>query len=344
MKTIMASFLTLAVCAASYGVEIYDNTGGYQGVHYIYNTDNETVSESIDGSVAGYPKPDWIKINYASGGNASKNEKSMTLTVANGVNVVANTQFVTNNATVNFMGNNNINLKSLSAKFGGTIYVGKDSIFHADEMSLNSDATIIFDGVKDITVGYMTKIGAVNNDTENESTLILRNGSTMTIERANKYTYINNIGANVRLEEGSVLNINSKVDTNSEIYVGSGATLNVAGSLKTRQDLIVASDAKVNAKSSITFDNLVVEFDENITQDLVKDFDFSSIFGENATVVTSALDNNFTIVGKNGTFDASFDSSTGDIVVPTAPVPEPATVAALLGAVALSFAVFRRRK
>ena len=73
------------------------------------------------------------------------------------------------------------------------------------------------------------------------------------------------------------------------------------------------------------------------------DFDLADVFGDSATIVESALssDSKFTVTNADGdTFIADYNSGSINI---GAAVPEPATWAAIAGALALAFAAYRRR-
>ena len=132
----------------------------------------------------------------------------------------------------------------------------------------------------------------------------------------------------------------------SDVFVGSNSTLNSTSTLTVENTISVASDANISS-SKISFEKLTIAFGEDFSADSDVSFNLGSIFGGNASVVIAALESGseFTVKGNNGEFSASYkDIDGGTIHIGTQVVPEPATIAAILGAVALSFAVFRRRK
>lgn len=353
MKINKATFIAiLSACAVSYGVDIKSG-GKYIGTHYFYS-ESETVTESVDGTVAAFPKPDYVKINY----DMLDGETPVEVVVANGVNFESDSIMVDGkNGSLKFLGNNIVKASSLGTRYGGSIYatdatlslkqlrITKDGRISmtggsltADYISLDDNAEAIFDGVN-LNVGYIDKTGAVSSSDTSDVSLILTNGSRLTLEKT-KYN-MGNLCSNIRLENGSSLTLNDKINTNTDIFVGENSTLTVSGTLTTKQTLTVASTARVDA-TQCNFENLVLAFDEEITQDKMNGFNLEDIFGSE-TITASALDE-FTVVGTNGEFTASFDQESGTIVVPSAPVPEPSTYAAIFGAIALGLAAKRRRK
>ena len=105
----------------------------------------------------------------------------------------------------------------------------------------------------------------------------------------------------------------------------------------------VASDASVSLVEGTSFSELNIVFSEDFTSGGNLDFDLADVFGDSATIVESALssDSKFTVTNADGdTFIADYNSGSINI---GAAVPEPATWAAIAGALALAFAAYRRR-
>lgn len=210
-------------------------------------------------------------------------------------------------------------------------------VFNADRLNVIDSASIVFDGVSG-KIGSMTKRGSVNGGEESLFNMTLKNGSSMEVSPA----YLGALCANVYLESGSSLTVGTKLNTGTEIVVGSGCSMTVNGNLKTTKSLTVASDANVSA-SGFNFEKLTITFDEDFTADSDVSFNLEDIFGENAGVVLSALEGgaDFTVSGNNGEFSASIDG--GTIHIDTQVIPEPATMAVIFGIFALGLAVYRKR-
>lgn len=107
--------------------------------------------------------------------------------------------------------------------------------------------------------------------------------------------------------------------------------------------LYVDSTSKVSLVEGTSFDNLNVSFAEAIETGANFDFDLAQIFGDDLTIVQSAIENDgFTITSESGKFFADYEN--GHITVKDLAVPEPSTYAAIFGAIALAFAAYRKRR
>ena len=115
--------------------------------------------------------------------------------------------------------------------------------------------------------------------------------------------------------------------------------------------LQVATDAKVSLANGTDFEKLILSFDSDFSQGDTSSVDLETIFGSSTSIVLSALQNETgaSLTVKDGSgqewslASKDFTDNTLSFVVGSQ-VPEPATVAAIFGAVALAFAVYRRRK
>ena len=115
--------------------------------------------------------------------------------------------------------------------------------------------------------------------------------------------------------------------------------------------LQVATDAKVSLANGTDFEKLILSFDSDFSQGDTSSVDLETIFGSSTSIVLSALQNetgaSLTVKDSSGQewslASKDFTDNTLSFVVGSQ-VPEPATVAAIFGAVALAFAVYRRRK
>ena len=95
---------------------------------------------------------------------------------------------------------------------------------------------------------------------------------------------------------------------------------------------------------------MIVNFAEDFVEGESASVDLNSIFGDSTTVVLSALNDGKKFSVSDSHSEWNLDSVTfGDdgnvsFVVGSQVVPEPATYAAIFGALALAFAAYRRRK
>lgn len=106
--------------------------------------------------------------------------------------------------------------------------------------------------------------------------------------------------------------------------------------------LLVDSSASVSLASGTSFDELGIMFAENFTTGDSFGFDLASIFGDSTTIVESALASGTMTVmnGQGSEFSATYDG--GQISVGAA-IPEPASLAAIFGALALIAGACRRK-
>ena len=108
--------------------------------------------------------------------------------------------------------------------------------------------------------------------------------------------------------------------------------------------LQVATEAKATLASGTSFEKLILAFDSDFTQGENGDFNLETVFGSEL----SALENSvITFKDANGVewSLAKSEITDGTIsYVVGSQIPEPATCAAIFGALALAFAAYRRRK
>ena len=135
----------------------------------------------------------------------------------------------------------------------------------------------------------------------------------------------------------------------SDIFVGSDSSLAATTSMKVENLLSVASDSTVSAED-ISFEKLIVNFAEDFVKGESASVDLNSIFGSSTTVVLAALKDGKEFSVSDSHSEWNLDSVTfgtdGNVsfVIGSQVVPEPATYAAIFGALALAFAAYRRRK
>ena len=194
--------------------------------------------------------------------------------------------------------------------------------------------------------------------------IIVEDGST--IKSTNEYYKLGSIAGISVSGSGSSIEVYNVVSKNeisvdsgakikadkvsaSDIFVGSDSSLAATTSMKVENLLSVASDSTVSAED-ISFEKLIVNFAEDFVEGESASVDLNSIFGSSTTVVLAALESGkeFTVSDSHSEWnlDSVTFGSDGNVsfVVGSQVVPEPATVAAIFGALALAFAAYRRRK
>ena len=194
--------------------------------------------------------------------------------------------------------------------------------------------------------------------------IIVEDGST--IKSTNEYYKLGSIAGISVSGSGSSIDVYNVVSKNeisvdsgaeikadkvsaSDIFVGSDSSLAATTSMKVENLLSVASDSTVSAKD-ISFEKLIVNFAEDFVEGESASVDLNSIFGSSTTVVLAALNDGKVFSVSDSHSEWNLDSVTygsdGNVsfVVVSQVVPEPATYAAIFGALALAFAAYRRRK
>ena len=171
---------------------------------------------------------------------------------------------------------------------------------------------------------------AFNDNTTFSSTLVEINGGSALSSEEGKSLSFDNSSVNVA---------NSQIGT-SKLAIGEGSSLNATGT------------SSIEAELLSVFEGSTVSLDENSTFNIAglevilselksgTTYDLANIFGDNTTVVLSMLNNNITMSDTQGhTFDVVV-SDDGQITA----VPEPLAFASIFGALALGFAVYRKRR
>ena len=135
---------------------------------------------------------------------------------------------------------------------------------------------------------------------------------------------------------------NGNISGMNELLVSSNSDVAFANSFDV--DLLsVDSSSKVSLAEGTKFDKLFVNFGSE-TFELDGTVDISEIFGDSTSVVMSEIESGSSFVvldAKQNLFTVGLNGSTLSI---TSEIPEPSTYAAILGAIALAFAAYRRRK
>ena len=181
----------------------------------------------------------------------------------------------------------------------------------------------------------------VNNGTLNLSAGIVQsepNGSQIYTTKLN-VTNGGKIDLNGTLDVAEVVADNGTIIAES-IVVGEGKSLSVSGTSVIDTGLLSVYDGStvsLDAESSLSIDALEVVLSE------LKEgtnYNLSGIFGDDTSIVLSAVESNITMSDELGNSFKAVVSGDGQITA----VPEPATYAAIFGALALAFAAYRRRK
>ena len=163
------------------------------------------------------------------------------------------------------------------------------------------------------------------------------------------------VGDEVYISKNSVLTTNSISYSRdgSKLYVDDNASVIFTGGMSyTRgQEWNVSSSANISVIDNKT---VKLDFDSNFTLNilLAEDFDVTSlnlsdIFEDTITFSGTMDETNFSLLDHNGNKLEGFEltkDETGSYIINNIVVPEPATYAAIFGALALAFAAYRRRK
>lgn len=236
--------------------------------------------------------------------------------------------------------------------------------------NLSNDPTqfkIVLKNNASLTLTEEKRVFDYNTNSANskfDGKIIVEDGST--IKSTNEYYKLGSIAGISVSGSGSSIEVYNVVSKNeisvdsgakikadkvsaSDIFVGSDSSLAATTSMKVENLLSVASDSTVSAED-ISFEKLIINFAEDFVEGDSASVDLNSIFGDSTTVVLSALNDGKKFSVSDSHSEWNLDSVTfGDdgnvsFVVGSQVVPEPATYAAIFGALALAFAAYRRRK
>ena len=218
-----------------------------------------------------------------------------------------------------------------------------------------------------LTLTEKTRVYDYNTNSANskfDGKIIVEDGST--IKSTYEYYKLGSIAGISASGSGSSIEVYNVVSKNeisvdsgakikadkvsaSDIFVGSDSSLAATTSMKVENLLSVASDSTVSAKD-ISFEKLIVNFAEDFVEGESASVDLNSIFGSSTTVVLAALNSGKEFSVSDSHSEWNLDSVTfgsdGNVsfVVGSQVVPEPATYAAIFGALALAVVAYRRRR
>lgn len=127
----------------------------------------------------------------------------------------------------------------------------------------------------------------------------------------------------------------------TSIIVGDGRSLAIAGASSVDADLLkVFETATVSLDEAATLDIGALELVVASELQSGMEFDLSNVFGDDTSIVLAAVGNNLVMSDSLGNSLSAVVSADGVITA----VPEPSTCAAILGAMAIAFTAYRRRK
>ena len=235
----------------------------------------------------------------------------------------------------------------ITLKNGATLTAGTVELYTYDGLSNTTVFNIESGSVANIQTfsqyGLNNRGGTINvdNGTLNVADGIIQaesNGSQVYTTKLN-VTNGGKVELNGSLDVSAVVADNGTIITDS-VIVGEGRTLSVTGNSVIEAALLSVYDGStvsLDSDSTLTIGALEVvlsDLDEGTTYNL------ADIFGDDTSIVLSAVENNITMSDEQGhSFDAIV-SGNGQITA----VPEPAAYAAIFGALALALALYRRRK
>ncbi len=143
----------------------------------------------------------------------------------------------------------------------------------------------------------------------------------------------------------STVSVDSASLSADSIVVGAGRSMSVVGASSIEADLLsVHEGSTVALDGAATLDIAALEVILSSTElQTGTEFNLSDIFGDDASIVLAAVNNNVSMSDAEGNKFAAIVSGDGTITAGAA-VPEPAACAAVFGLFALAFSASRRRK
>ena len=233
---------------------------------------------------------------------------------------------------------NGVNVYIDGGSVGGSIYGGVGNITGNVDVVL-SDASI----GGDIYAGSeSTRGGAINGDVN-----VVISGDTSVAGKI--YAGEASGSKNLVLKSYSSGNVMKISDFNT-VSVLDKSTVEFAESFET--DLLyVSNDSKVLLAEGSTFGKLTIAFDSDFTQGDEGSINLETIFGSSVSIVLSALQSesgaSLTVEDGSGQEWSLASREISDNIVSFvigSEIPEPATYAAIFGALVLAFAAYRRRR
>lgn len=209
---------------------------------------------------------------------------------------------------------------------GGFLYIKSDS-----KVNFDVDGGVVLT-IGNGTAGY-DSIAATNSS----NALITKAGSGEMVVNSSMVNYESNLNVN----EGS-MTVNGGLGANA-LSIASGASFASTGVFDIGT-LAVSSNGKISLAEGSTYDVLQINYEGELFNGYI--FSISDICDGEFTesVVCSVIENGgaqYTIFDKYG---VEWECYYQDKTIIVGSIPEPSTYAAILGALALAFAAYRRRK
>ncbi|PWM32072.1 MAG: hypothetical protein DBX55_01690 [Verrucomicrobia bacterium] len=299
---------------------------------------------------------DYISFNYD-----SKESGQNTLTINDGANVsIRRVYFSSKNIAESKTSTVNLN--------GGTFEVRNEIKVqgNGDSITFNHGGGTLKASENDLTIGLNETTANLAYNLGSGATFSVNSGKTLTIEDGVTISAISGQNADIRVAGGGTMKINASVDAvNGAVSVSENSVLDLGSSWVSN-----AQSVSIGAGSSITTSgNIELSDASKIVLSISGATEFASLAG--ASVTTSGegygsliFDINAAAFEDGTEFSISlseliaasdidwskFDISAGEYSYSidgsniTFQVPEPSAYAAALGALALAFAAFRRRR
>lgn len=361
---------------------VYGNSASSVGGNININIDNAKISSSIYGASSSAVGGD-VNMNisnseaYSITGASYKNVGGKLTMNLDGVNVSSNVTGASNaqidgeidvkitggtvigkDLTLASSSSTKLEISSINAIIDSSTVNGNINGFtHSSTYSQNPGSTVenLLITVKDSTVAG--DITLTNSNVLDSAGVIFAGNSVVNNGKVIATSNVVNTSGDIRSEgkigKESFVSFGDGNDTFSGTYAGEiegvksikvSANSNVSFEKAfDASTLYVDSTSKVSLAEGTSVDNLNVSFAKAIETGANFEFDLAQIFGDDLTIVQSAIENDgFTITSESGKFFADYEN--GHIIVKDLAVPEPSTYAAIFGAIALAFVVYRKRR
>lgn len=361
---------------------VYGNSASSVGGNININIDNAKISSSIYGASSSAVGGD-VNMNisnseaYSITGASYKNVGGKLTMNLDGVNVSSNVTGASNaqidgeidvkitggtvigkDLTLASSSSTKLEISSINAIIDSSTVNGNINGFtHSSTYSQNPGSTVenLLITVKDSTVAG--DITLTNSNVLDSASVIFAGNSVVNNGKVIATSNVVNTSGDIRSEgkigKESFVSFGDGNDTFSGTYAGEiegvksikvSANSNVSFEKAfDASTLYVDSTSKVSLAEGTSVDNLNVSFAKAIETGANFEFDLAQIFGDDLTIVQSAIENDgFTITSESGKFFADYEN--GHIIVKDLAVPEPSTYAAIFGAIALAFVAYRKRR
>ena len=228
-------------------------------------------------------------------------------------------------------------------RISGGILNATNTIINTKYLAISRGGTLNMDGGQLNLTGDRSDLGGNDSTYKISGTMNLNNAEFTAAGRVTAYTLSGSGTGHI------VLTGNSSFK-GTELRIENQATFSMFDNSSIEVDSLLANNMTISKNSKVivdSYDKLGI-VNLNIVLDSLESINFSDIFiseTEGETVVFSALTPNVSVVDSSGNayenFSFVYDES-GNLTGIS--VPEPSTYVAIIGALALAFAAYRRRK